>query len=94
MVQLDTAMTIREMPGEALAPSVAADAMMKVTEPQFIETTVGEVAAELARRGIAPDRNVTITVEPDDWLAEVRRWCQTQNRRRPARAKRLTRPPL
>ena len=24
--------------------------MMKVTEPQFIETTVGEVAAELARR--------------------------------------------
>jgi hypothetical protein len=50
--------------------------MAKVTEPQFIECTAGEVAAELARRGIAPDRHVTIAVEPDDWLAEVRRYAR------------------
>ncbi len=50
--------------------------MTKVTEPQFIESTAGEVAAELARRGIAPDRPVTISVEPDDWLAEVRRYTR------------------
>ena len=48
--------------------------MTKVAEPQFIERTAGQVAAELARRGIAPDRHLTITVEPDDWLAEVRRF--------------------
>jgi hypothetical protein len=47
--------------------------MTKVTEPQFIESTAGQVAGELARRGIAPDRHVTITIEPDDWLAEVRK---------------------
>ena len=48
--------------------------MTKVAEPRIIESTAGQVAAELARRGIAPDRHVTITVEPDDWLAEVRRY--------------------
>ncbi len=47
--------------------------MTKVSEPQFFESTAGQVAAELARRGIAPDQHVTITIEPDDWLAEVRR---------------------
>jgi hypothetical protein len=47
--------------------------MTKVAEPQFIESTAGQVAAELARRGIKPDQHVTITIEPDDWLAEVRR---------------------
>jgi hypothetical protein len=50
--------------------------MTKVAEPQFIESTTGQVAAELARRGIAPDRHVTVTVEPDDWLAEVRRFTR------------------
>jgi len=50
--------------------------MTKVTEPQFIETTAGEVAAELARRGIAPEQRVTISIEPDDWLAEVRRFTR------------------
>ena len=34
------------------------DDMTKVTEPQFIESTAGQVAAEFARRGIAPDRHV------------------------------------
>jgi len=47
--------------------------MTKVAEPQFIESTAGQVAAELARLGIAPDKRVTITIEPDDWLAAVRR---------------------
>ena len=45
-----------------------------MAEPQVFESTAGEVAAELARRGIAPDQHVTITIEPDDWLAEVRRF--------------------
>lgn len=47
--------------------------MTKVAQPQFIESTAGQVTAELARLGIAPDKHVTITIEPDDWLAEVRR---------------------
>ena len=46
--------------------------MTRATESQFIESTAGQVAAELARRGIAPDRHVTIVVEPDDWIAEAR----------------------
>ena len=50
--------------------------MTKMAEPQVIESTAGQVAAELARRGIAPDRHVTITIEPDDWLAEVRRFAR------------------
>jgi hypothetical protein len=50
--------------------------MTKVTEPRLIETTAGQVAAELSRRGIAPDRHVTITIEPDDWLADVRRYAR------------------
>jgi hypothetical protein len=50
--------------------------MTKVAEPQVIESTAGQVAAELERRGIAPDRHVTITIEPNDWLAEVRRYSR------------------
>lgn len=50
--------------------------MSKVAEPEFIESTAGQVAAELARRGIAADRHVTITIEPDDWLTEVRRYAR------------------
>jgi hypothetical protein len=50
--------------------------MTKVTEPQFIESTAGQVADELARRGIAPGQHVTITIEPDDWLTEVRRFAR------------------
>jgi len=46
--------------------------MAKTAEPQFIETTAGAIAAELARLGIAPDQHVTITIQPDDWLTEVR----------------------
>ena len=50
--------------------------MPKVTEPQFIESTAGQVATELARRGIGSDQHVSITIEPDDWLAEVRRFSR------------------
>ena len=49
--------------------------MPKPAEPQFIESTAGEVAVELRRRGVAPGRRVTIAVlpeEPDDWLAKAR----------------------
>ena len=49
-----------------------------IAPPEFIESTAGQVADELARRGIAPDRHVTITVEPDDWLAEVRRYARSK----------------
>jgi hypothetical protein len=41
--------------------------------PEFIESTAGQVAAELARRGIAPDQRVVVTIEPDDWITETRR---------------------
>jgi hypothetical protein len=39
---------------------------------EVIESTAGEVAADLARRGIDPARPVTIMIEPDDWLTRSR----------------------
>jgi hypothetical protein len=36
------------------------------SEAEVIETTVGDVAAELTRRGLDPDDRVTITIEPDE----------------------------
>jgi hypothetical protein len=50
--------------------------MTKIAEPQFIESTVGEIAKELELRGIAPDRHVTVTIEPDDRPVEVRRFTR------------------
>jgi hypothetical protein len=44
-----------------------------VRKPEVIETTVSELAAELARRGLDPNDHVTITIEPDDWLTTARR---------------------
>jgi hypothetical protein len=38
-----------------------------------IETTAGEVGAELARRGIGSDERVTITIDPDRDLIPGRR---------------------
>lgn len=52
------------------------DVMTKVIEQQFIESTAGQVAAELARRGIPSDQLVTITIEPNDWLTEARRFSR------------------
>ena len=35
---------------------------------EVIETTVGEVTAELARRGLDPHDRVTVTIEPDELI--------------------------
>ena len=40
---------------------------------ETIETTAGEVAEELKRRGIGPDERVVITFEPDGELVPGRR---------------------
>jgi len=50
--------------------------MARLTEPQFIVSTAGQVAAELTRRGVAPGQPVMVTIEPDDWLTELRRYAR------------------
>ena len=53
--------------------------MPKDTRPEFIESTAGQVAAELARRGVAPEQRVTITIEPDapdDWITKARKFAR------------------
>lgn len=55
--------------------------MAKAAQPQFIESTAGEVAAELARRGVPPEQRVTITIEPeepDDWIAKARAFARAR----------------
>jgi hypothetical protein len=55
--------------------------MAKDAQPEFIESTAGQVAAELARRGVAPDQRVTITIEPDepdDWLTKARKFARAK----------------
>ena len=55
--------------------------MPRDAEPELIESTAGQVAAELERRGVAPDRRVTVTVEPEepnDWLAKVRKFARAK----------------
>lgn len=47
--------------------------MVISAESEFIESTAGQVADELARRGIAPDQRVMVAIEPDDWIAAARR---------------------
>jgi hypothetical protein len=37
-------------------------------QTEVIETTVSEVAAELARRGLDPHDRVTVTIEPDELI--------------------------
>jgi len=49
---------------------------MMGTEPEFIESTAGQVAAELVRRGISPEQRVMITIEPEDWLTQARRFSR------------------
>jgi hypothetical protein len=44
-----------------------------MAEEQTIETTAGEVAAELARRGIASDERVIVTIAPAPELVPGRR---------------------
>jgi hypothetical protein len=53
--------------------------MPKATRPEFIESTAGQVATELARRGVAPEQRVTITIEPDepdDWITKARKFAR------------------
>ena len=38
------------------------------SQSEVIETTVGKVAAELAKRGLDPDDRVTGTIEPDELI--------------------------
>ena len=59
-------MTVKEMSaGLRLRRLPCEDEMTKVAEPQFIESTAGQVADELARQGISPDERVTLTIEPE-----------------------------
>jgi hypothetical protein len=37
-------------------------------QAEVIETTVGEVAIELARRGLDPHDRVTVTIQPDELI--------------------------
>jgi len=46
---------------------------MATQQPEFIESTAGNVGEELARRGVPAEQRVLIAIEPDDWLAEARR---------------------
>lgn len=43
------------------------------SETEVIETAVGDIAAELERRGFAAEQRVTVTIEPEDWLTKARR---------------------
>jgi hypothetical protein len=59
--------------------------MPKDARPEFIESTAGEVAAELARRGIRTDQRITVTVtiepaEPDDWITKARAYARPKVR--------------
>jgi hypothetical protein len=51
------------------------------TQPEFIESTAGQVGEELVRRGVPADRRVTITIEPDepdDWIAKARKFARAK----------------
>ena len=53
--------------------------MANATELLVIESTAGEVAAELARRGVAPEQRVTVTIEADepaDWITKARQFAR------------------
>lgn len=43
---------------------------------EIIESTAGQVAEELRRRGIDPARPVIVAVEPEDWITEARRFAR------------------
>ncbi len=49
---------------------------MDAAMPLVIETTAGQLADELARRGISSDQIITVLIDPDGWLAEARRYSR------------------
>ena len=51
---------------------------MATQQPEFIESTAGNVGEEFARRGVPAERRVLVAIEPDDWLAEVRRVARSR----------------
>lgn len=42
-------------------------------DDDVIETTAGDVATELTRRGIGPEERVVVFVRRQNWLAEARK---------------------
>jgi hypothetical protein len=50
--------------------------MVDAAIPLVIETTAGQMADELARRGISGDQTITVMIESDGWLAEARRYSR------------------
>ena len=49
--------------------------MNKALRSEIIESTAGKIAAELVRRGVAPDQRVVVMLEfqqPNDWLTRAR----------------------
>ena len=50
--------------------------MVDAALPLVIETTAGQMADELARRGISADQTITVMIGPDGWLAEARRYSR------------------
>ncbi len=45
---------------------------MTTPNEQVIETTAGQVAAELRRLGVSDQQHVIVMVEPNDWLLRAR----------------------
>ncbi len=45
-------------------------------EGEIIESTAGQIAAELERRGVDPLRPIIVAVEPEDWIASARRYSR------------------
>ena len=43
---------------------------------EVIESTAGQVAADLQHRGIDSARPVVVAIAPDDWIAEARRYSR------------------
>ncbi len=43
------------------------------TQREVIETTADKLAAELARRGIAPNERIRVTIEPEEEIIPGRR---------------------
>lgn len=54
--------------GQAGKPRFHNKELSHVIRKRVIETTVGKVAAELAKRGLDPDDRITITIEPDELI--------------------------
>ncbi len=54
---------------------------MMGSQATVIESTAGQVAAELSCRGIAPGQRVTIAIEPDapnDWIEKARLFARAK----------------